>query len=130
LTSFSVDTRLSLAGKGGGRDGGDHPSEGWRLSLAHRYAESRGSWGLRKSSWFSSSVSLQLTDRWRLDYSGRYDLVTRKFVSQRIEFYRDLHCWEARLVWEPSGYREGFYFRINIKAIPEIKLERAKGITG
>jgi hypothetical protein len=53
-----------------------------------------------------------------------------KFVSQRIEFYRDLHCWEARFVWEPTGYREGYYVRINIKAIPEIKLERIKGVRG
>ena len=73
-------------------------------------------------------MSFNLTAHWRIDYTGRYDVVERKFVSQRIEFYRDLHCWEARFVWEPTGIREGYYVRVNIKAIPEIKLERAKGL--
>jgi hypothetical protein len=129
LVSFSVDTRLSLTGRAGVEEdeGSGHT---WRLSLSHRYAESRSSSGLRKSSWMSGGVTVPLTDHWRVDYSGRYDIVNRKMVSQRVEFYRDLHCWEARFVWEPTGYRQGYYIRVNIKAIPEIKLERIKGITG
>jgi lipopolysaccharide assembly outer membrane protein LptD (OstA) len=131
LISFSVDTRLNLAGRGGGRqDDGAAGGKAWRLSLSHRYSESRSSSGVRKTSWLNGGVSLFLTDHWRVDYSGRYDVKKREFVSQRIEFYRDLHCWEARFVWEPTGYRQGYYVRINIKAIPEIKLERLKGIRG
>ena len=57
-----------------------------------------------------------------------YDIVKQEMADQTIEIYRNLHCWEGRITWIPSGFREGFYFRINIKALPEIKLE--KGGTG
>ena len=129
LVSFSVDTRFSLSGRS---SAGEEEVAGqpWRVNLSHRYAESRSTSGTRKTSWLSGGVTFPLTDHWRVDYSGRYDIVERKMVSQRVEFYRDLHCWEARFVWEPTGYRQGYYVRINIKAIPEIKLERIKGITG
>jgi lipopolysaccharide assembly outer membrane protein LptD (OstA) len=123
-----VDTRFSLSGSSAG--GGETAGQPWRVSLSHRYAESRSSSGTRKTSWLSGTVAFPLTDHWRVDYSARYDIAGKKMVSQRVEFYRDLHCWEARFVWEPTGYRQGYYVRINIKAIPEIKLERIKGITG
>ncbi|MFC1683043.1 putative LPS assembly protein LptD [Candidatus Zixiibacteriota bacterium] len=129
LLSFSVDTRVSLKGAGIGRhDDSSGEGRGWRLSLSHRYSESRGSLGTRKTSWLNGTVSFSPTKNWRVDYSGRYDLEDHKSVSQRVEFYRDLHCWEARFVWEPTGIRQGYYVRVNIKAIPEIKLERVKGI--
>jgi len=129
LISFSVDTRLSLSGRGG-LGSGETAGGSWRVNLSHRYAESRSTSGTRKTSWVSGGMSVPLTDHWRVDYTGRYDIVDKKMVSQRVEFYRDLHCWEARFVWEPTGYRQGYYVRINIKAIPEIKLERIKGIAG
>jgi len=129
LVSFSVDTRLSLSGAGGAA-GDELAGQPWRVNLSHRYAESRSTSGIRKTSWMSGGVTFPLTEHWRVEYSGRYDIVGKKMVSQRVEFYRDLHCWEARFVWEPTGYRQGYYVRINIKAIPEIKLERIKGITG
>ncbi len=129
LLSFSVDSRLTLTGFGFGSLESSTPGgKGWRLNLSHRYSESRTTSGTRTSSWLSGGISFNLTSRWRVDYSGRYDLEEEKIVSQRIEFYRDLHCWEARIVWEPTGIREGYYLRVNIKAIPEIKLERAKGL--
>ena len=129
LISFSVDTRMALSGRGGASDE-EIAGQAWRLSLSHRYAESRSGSSLRKTSWLSGGVTVPLTVHWRVDYSGRYDSVDRRMVSQRVEFYRDLHCWEARFVWEPTGFRKGYYVRVNIKAIPEIKLERIKGIIG
>jgi lipopolysaccharide assembly outer membrane protein LptD (OstA) len=129
LLSFSIDSRLTLRGTGFGQQVSPIAgTKGWRLNLSHRYSETRTGGGLRRSSWLSGNMSFNLTAHWRIDYTGRYDVVEKKFISQRIEFYRDLHCWEARFVWEPTGIREGYYVRVNIKAIPEIKLERAKGV--
>ncbi|KPL17794.1 MAG: hypothetical protein AMJ92_10935 [candidate division Zixibacteria bacterium SM23_81] len=130
LLSFSIDTRLTLRGSSiGGQAEPPQATKGWQFNLSHRYSETRSTGGIRKSSWLNAGLSFNLTTHWRVDYSGRYDLEERRFVSQRVELYRDLHCWEARFVWEPTGIREGYYVRVNIKAIPEIKLERAKGIS-
>jgi hypothetical protein len=42
---------------------------------------------------------------------------------------RDLHCWMAFLSWVPSGIREGFYFQVNIKELPDVKIEKRRGVS-
>jgi len=61
----------------------------------------------------------------------RYDIEKSNIVDQRISFYRDLHCWEARFDWNPSGIGKGYYFKINIKApqLSDIKIENRGGTT-
>jgi len=62
-----------------------------------------------------------------LNYHNRYDFAENKITEQTFEFYRDMHCWEGRFTWIATGYREGYYFRINIKALPEVKIEKSRG---
>ena len=50
----------------------------------------------------------------------------RPIVERMIEVRRDLHCWQALFVWIPGGTRKGYYFRIGVKKIPDIKLERSE----
>ncbi len=79
-----------------------------------------------------SNVEVQLTKNWRISYRLRYDIERRKIADQQISFYRDLHCWEARFSWNPSGTGSGsFYFIINIKAphLRSIKIEHRGGTT-
>lgn len=96
----------------------------WRLSLSHTYSrramgeqevtEARQVWG---------SLGVNLTKHWRVDYSMRYDLDEREVVSQRLQVYRDLHCWEAGFNWSLVGDRWSYDFRVGVRAIPEIKIE-------
>lgn len=95
----------------------------WSLSLSHHYSSS-------KSHWMRAKMAIPLTKKWKVDYSASFDLRDRKFTYQSFTFNRDMHCWEGKLVWVPTGYKKGYYFRINIKAIPEIKVEKAKGVSG
>ncbi|MBN2354962.1 LPS-assembly protein LptD, partial [candidate division KSB1 bacterium] len=76
-----------------------------------------------------SGAELQLTPRWRIGYSGHYDLEKQKISYHRFTIYRDLHCWEAQVDWVPSGAGKRVYFRINVKApmLRDIKLERHAG---
>ena len=148
--TFSLDTRLNLRGtweesagvrgpgdtEGSGEgvmsESGDYEAEGllkratrsWSLNLSHRYSQARGG---AKTHWASASLSLPLTRRWLLSYRNRYDFSDRKITEQTFEFYRDMHCWEARFTWIATGFREGYYFRINIKALPEVKIEKSRG---
>ena len=63
-----------------------------------------------------------------MDYAVNFDLLpTRRIVAQSLSLYRDLHCWEARFAWYPNGFNKGFYFKINIKEIPQIKFEHRQG---
>ncbi len=79
-----------------------------------------------KSTYFSLTgrYSMQLTENLNLSYNNRYDFSTNKVVDQSLNLRRDFHCWEALFDWAISGYRKGYYFRIGIKEIPDVKYEK------
>jgi len=147
--SFSLDTRINLRGsweeskveriEEGETFGeketfetGNYEADGflatvtqsWSINISHRYSKMRGG---GKTHWASVSLVFPLTRHWRLSYLNRYDFSENKITEQTFEFYRDMHCWEGRFTWIATGYREGYYFRINIKALPEIKIEKSRG---
>lgn len=141
---FSFDTRLSFSGSWQevkptaveefeGLDseenlqgGPERVTRSWSVSISHRFSKTRGG---GENHWASLSLRLPLTGHWLLNYLNRYDFAEKKITEQTFEIYRDMHCWEGRFTWIVSGYREGYYFRINIKALPEIKIEKSrKGI--
>jgi hypothetical protein len=85
-----------------------------------------------KTFWLNMNSSWQVTKNWKLNYSIRFDLKQNRVVSQNIVLYRDLHCWEARLVWYPTGPYRHFYLRINIKSplLKDLKIEKRSGRAG
>ncbi|MHB9030721.1 MAG: putative LPS assembly protein LptD, partial [Candidatus Latescibacterota bacterium] len=72
-------------------------------------------------------ISFSPTRNFSVNYFLYYDLANKELVSHRLSLNRDLHCFEASLNWIPSGIQEGFYFRVNIKDLPDVKLERRRG---
>ena len=124
LVSLSLTTDLSLSGW----EGKEERRRPWRFSISHHIYQMKG--GATETNWLSGDFSLNLTPNWRLDYQARYDFVDKRLTSQSFKFHRDLHCWEASFYWIPTGFKKGYYFRVNIKAIPEIKVEKGKGIRG
>jgi lipopolysaccharide export system protein LptA len=93
----------------------------WDASMTFRY--SRGSDPADATYWLDLKLALSLTANWRVNYKIHYDLSGDEVASQEYAVYRDMHCWEARFV---SRYYNGeweCYFRINIKALPEIQGE-------
>jgi len=148
LLSFSASTTISLRGRGDGELGGGQqelPVAGaeaifgpereatgtkglsWNLRLSHRYSESRA--GVTKSitRWFDLSGELSPTTNWRVAYTSRYNVEAKRIVEQQFQVHRDLHCWEFQFFWIPTGVRRGYYVRINIKTIPEVKVEKSEG---
>lgn len=70
-----------------------------------------------------------LTKNWEVSVSGQFDLVEKSIVYQNYSIHRNLHCWEMQLNWTPSGFRKGFYLRINVRApnLQDIKIEKRGG---
>lgn len=66
------------------------------------------------------SADLNLTKNWRFTYWTSYDIEAREMRGQNIGVHRDLHCWEMSLSRQLLGDEWQFYFRISIKAHPEI----------
>ena len=79
----------------------------------------------------NSSVGLNPTSHWRVDYSAQLDVDGRKLISWNYSVKRDLHCWEAQFTRSFSGGITEYYFKINVKNLPEVYYEQgSKGLRG
>jgi hypothetical protein len=68
------------------------------------------------------TLNFDIARNWRIGYSKYYNLKHGEMVSESYSVYRDLHCWEARFSSSRSGVYWSYEFRINLKAIPELKV--------
>ncbi len=93
----------------------------WDASTTFRY--SRGSDPTDATYWLDLNLAFSLTANWRVNYKIHYDLSGSEVASQEYAVYRDMHCWEARFVSRYYNDEWESYFRISIKALPEIQGE-------
>lgn len=92
------------------------------ITLSHYYRL-----GLQESDDISklrASASIDITPAWSLEYSAYYDILAGAFINQSYTLRRDLHCWEAVFTRHISDIDSGFYFKINIVDLPDIKIEQ------
>jgi len=136
LTSFNISASTSLSG-------GDAPmvtQSEWQTpdslqtgglpynaSISYRYSERRSLTQISKSHWIGGSLQINPTPGWRVMFTTNYDLAGHQTSDQSFRFYRDLHCWEAQFEWIPGGGRQGYYFKVNVKDLPDVKLEKTEG---
>jgi lipopolysaccharide assembly outer membrane protein LptD (OstA) len=71
---------------------------------------------------------VNVTPKWKIGFRSGYDFVDNKFTYTSFNFYRDLHCWEMRLNWIPTGGMKSWNFQINVKSqmLQDLKLTRKK----
>ncbi len=56
---------------------------------------------------------LQITPHWSVGVDNlSYDFVNKSFVYPSFRFYRDLHCWETGLSWQPARGTYSFFLRV------------------
>jgi len=99
-----------------------------QVNLTHRLNESYSN-GKRTSQtrWLNAEFDLNLTSGWQIRFDCQYDLQTSQTTYPRFELSRDLHCWRGEFTWRPTGPLEGYYFRIYLLQLPDIKIEQSKG---
>jgi len=115
------DLRRTFSEEAGGEPLGVRP---WDAGVTFRY--SRGADPDDATYWFDGSVDFSPTPRWRLNYRVHYDLREQEVASQEWAVHRDLHCWEAQFVRRYYDGEWQYYFRINVKALPEIQAESGR----
>lgn len=71
---------------------------------------------------------INLTPKWKVGVQTGWDFVANDLIYTSINIYRDLHCWELRFNWIPSGFRQSWNFSINVKAsvLQDLKLNKKK----
>ena len=67
-----------------------------------------------------------VTNKWRVQHTINYDYTRKKVVYHSLDLYRPLHCWEFTFRWVPNGFNKGIYFRVNLVAHPDVKIEQQR----
>jgi hypothetical protein len=72
------------------------------------------------------SGAFDITKKMKLSFNTGYDLVAKQITYTKIEFSRDLHCWEMVFSWIPLGNLKSYNFTLRIKAsfLQDVKLEK------
>lgn len=143
LLSFSISTRFHTRGiLGEYRSAGSEGTlssiydrtvtkQSWSLAVSHHYSESGKGQYFQKRHTINFNARLNLTPSLDVNYTQNYDIGRDKTVSRRIEISKKLHCWDGHFYWVPDGSNKGYYFRLNVISIPDIKFEKSEsGVRG
>jgi len=71
--------------------------------------------------------SIPISKGWKIDV-GRigYDLISKKLTYPDFGFYRDLHCWEMGMNWQPDRGTYSFYLRVKPSSLDFINVPYRK----
>ena len=105
-----------------------------RLQLSHYISRTRTVTRTVTRSWVRVSASWSWLRRWHLQYSVNYNLhdpeqplfAEERITSELLSIQREFHDWSASFNIEPSRFHREhtFYFKAQLKGIPQIKFER------
>ena len=99
----------------------------WNLFIGFRYALNKyDPLFSRKTLSVTPKLDFNITKNWKINYNAEFDLISKTIIYHDFTFYRDLHCWEMRFDWTPSGARKGFFIIIRIKSpnFKDLKIEK------
>ncbi len=103
----------------------------YNLRMSSIYNLEKQDFELKQSSnTLNGSVDLSLTPKWKIAVSTGYDFVLKDLNRTDVQIIRDLHCWEMRFNWVPSGYGRRYEFVIRVKSsmLQDLKLTRRRTI--
>lgn len=79
----------------------------------------------------TGTLGLNISRGWRFDYHNQADLDSKRMIAQNFTITRELHCWEAQFTRSVSGDTKEYYFKINVKLLPEVYYEQgSRGLRG
>jgi hypothetical protein len=125
------DNNLST-GMGGREMGqGSGGGSGFSLNFSHTYGirrrERTGPDQYVRTDLVKPDLSFSPTRNYTFRYYLNYDIEDGVVTYQQLTMHRNLHCWEASLSWIPAGVQEGYYFKVNIMELPDVKIEQRRG---
>ncbi|MEA2103761.1 MAG: putative LPS assembly protein LptD [Candidatus Cloacimonadota bacterium] len=95
----------------------------WSLSFSYSYSKDKNS--NIYSSDIHAKLTLNLTNKWSIDYSNYYNFKKHELISQSIHLHRDLHCWALDLSWNKSGDYWSYKFKVVAVKLPDLKFRHS-----
>jgi uncharacterized protein YggE len=80
------------------------------------------------SSTVSASGDVNVSPKWKVQYTTNYDIKAAKLGITQFSIYRDLHCWDLSFRWTPFGLYKSFSVDLRVKAsiLQDLKLTKRK----
>ncbi|WP_345947886.1 putative LPS assembly protein LptD [Mucilaginibacter sp. PAMB04274] len=80
------------------------------------------------SSTVSASGDVNVSPKWKVQYTTNYDFKAAKLGITQFSIYRDLHCWDLSFRWTPFGIYKSFSVDLRVKAsiLQDLKLTKRK----
>ncbi|HQI75172.1 MAG TPA: putative LPS assembly protein LptD [Candidatus Latescibacteria bacterium] len=101
----------------------------WQMNIRHTYQWARKEPGYTRApepvNQADISAEFVPWPNWRVSATTTYDVRRNRRDGDALTLVRRLHCWEAQLDWTLRGPFAGYYFRIYLLDIPDIKIESA-----
>jgi lipopolysaccharide assembly outer membrane protein LptD (OstA) len=98
----------------------------WSASVNYSWSYSKP--GLRSTIVHTVNVNgnFSLTKKWKIIFSGGYDIKANKATSVKFDISRDLHCWEMTFSVVPFGKYAFYSFTIHAKSslLSDVKYDK------
>jgi len=103
-------------------------SYSFNYTVAHKYPNSIYERNENIVQTLGVSGNVSITPKWKIGFMTGWDFEAEDLSYTSLSFYRDLHCWEMRFNWIPTGARQSWNFTINAKAsiLQDLKLNKKK----
>ena len=111
----------------------DTRRRGSRFQLSHYFSHRRAS---TSRSWVRAAAGFSSGASWHCNYSLNYNLrapgtrllATERITSELLSLQKEFHDWTATLNVQPSTFHKNraFFFKMQLKDIPQLKLERGQ----
>ncbi len=110
----------------------------WKVSFTHVYAITanqnksnltpESARNYTQTHTLAMNGDLSFTKRWKVVTDIYFDLKTQKIGNARLNFTRNMHCWNLAFYWTPIGTNKSFLFSLNSTSnlFKDAKLELRK----
>ncbi len=88
----------------------------WSFSFNYNFSFSRSGRNINRMQTVSFNGSVNLTEKWAVEFGAGYDFVQNKLTPGTVMIRRDMHCLQATLSWVPVGFRQSWTFSIRAKS--------------
>lgn len=114
----------------------------WSVSLNFSYNWNYrfGQDPVKRATLRASSISFNLTPKWRFNTDVGYDFIAKEFTPSQFSLSRNLECWNLSFQINPFGEFQYYFFRLSVNSaqiqslfqkLPVLKnLERSSSPTG
>ncbi|MDB5005882.1 MAG: lptD [Mucilaginibacter sp.] len=103
----------------------------WNLSFNYSFSYTNNVINTNVNNTLMLNGDVNITSKWKIQYSTNYDIRARKLAVSQFTIYRDLHCWDLNVSWVPFGLYKSYNVTLKVKStiLQDLKLSKRSDYT-